>query len=218
MPRPAPGPRRPTRRLRRRAGYTLIETMMALGVLTVGAMGIFALQSAVTRGNMLARQMSSATTLAERWQERLRRDALNWVTPSPVADVGALAGSQYLGQVGAGWFVPAPDAATGESASFDYYGNDTDDELLMRYCTNVRLEWLYPGRAMRADVRVWFARNQSSGTATGDAIANADLFACGQGNPAAGGGGIGDLDELATDRRVRAVYLTTILRYQTGGL
>lgn len=192
---------------RRRAGYTLIEVVMAIGVLTAGAVGIMALQQAATRGNMESRQMTTATQLAQRWIERLRRDGLGWRTGTTVVPVPVtvLSSTTYLQQVPASgaaapFFVPVPPVASGESANFDYYGRDTTVAADMHYCTNVRLEWLYPGRAMRADVRVWWAR-RAGGTSDDDM---ADLAGCAPDI---------DPDTLTTDWRVRSAYASTVLRY-----
>ena len=90
--------RAPSRRrsVRRRAGYTLIEVMMALGVLTAGAVGLMAMTQASTRGNMEAREMTVATQLTQRWMERLRRDAMNWTASSRTLNPLQLANTTYL--------------------------------------------------------------------------------------------------------------------------
>lgn len=195
------------RRHPRIAGYTLIEVMMALAILTAGAVGIMALQQAATRGNMESRQMTTATVLAQRWIERLRRDSLNWTLRSRTHNPGALTGTTYLRTVASPgapilWTVPTPPATGTDSASFDYYGNDTTVGSQMQYCTNIRLEWLYPGRAMRADVRVWWARR---GDGVDRNIARGDeLAGCGAGL---------DPNSLTNDFRARMVYASTVLRY-----
>lgn len=188
-----------------RAGYTLIEVMMALGVLTAGSVAIMGMLQASTRGNMEARQMSTGNQVAQVWIERLRRDALNWTTtplsPTDTAQVAAtVARTTYLRQVPAAgaaapWFVPVP-ATAGEAANFDFYGADVAGTAAPHYCTNVRLEWLFPGQAMRADVRVWWAR-RSSGTAT------TNLSGCQADN----------LDALTANPEVRMVYASTVIRY-----
>ncbi|MGF1466682.1 MAG: prepilin-type N-terminal cleavage/methylation domain-containing protein [Sandaracinaceae bacterium] len=194
--------------LGRRRGYTLIEVLMALAVLTVGAAGILGMHRAATRGNMIAREISTATQLAERWVGRLRRDSLHWTQPATTANPLLLTQTSYLDQVPAPgnaipWFVPAPPGGTGEFANFDYYGRDTATPGEMHYCTNVRLEWIYPGRAMRADVRIWFARRGTGRENIGSDMQN--LAGC------AGGG---DPNGLTNDFRVRAVYTSTVIRYQ----
>lgn len=194
--------------MRARAGYTLIEVLMAIGVLTAGSVAIMAMLQAATRGNMEARQMTTGNQVAQRWVERLRRDALNWTVPSNVASTPLLARTAFLRSVpppgGAPmWFVPTP-TTPGETANFDYYGNDlTAGGGAAYYCTNVRLEWLYPGQAMRADVRVWWVRRD---TGSDDGL-SPGFQNCAPGiNP-------NTLPMPPADYRIRAVYTSTVIRY-----
>ena len=193
-------------RRRSRAGYTLIEAMMALGVLSAVSVAIMGMIQASTRGNMEARQMTTGNQVAQVWVERLRRDGLNWTTtplsPLNVPQVAAtVVTTTYLRQVPAAgapspWFVPAPTMAC-ETANFDFYGADIVGDAAPYYCTNVRLDWLFPGQAMRADVRVWWVRG-SSQTAT------AGLANCAPG---------ANLNELTANPDVRMVYTSTVIRY-----
>ena len=64
----------------RRAGYTLIEVMAAVAVMTVGATGIVMLQGATQHANQDAYEASVALNFANTWIERVKRDALNWRT------------------------------------------------------------------------------------------------------------------------------------------
>jgi prepilin-type N-terminal cleavage/methylation domain-containing protein len=196
----------PRTRKKRRAGYTLIEVMMAMGVLAAGAVAIMAMITASTRGNMEARQMTAGNQIAQRWIERLRRDSLNWTTGSNGVDPTALTRTNYLSEVPdpgalAPWFTPTRVGT--EGATFDYYGRDTDQAGEMYYCTNVRLEWVYPGQAIRADVRVWW-RRMSQGSADNSVL---DLVGCAPGI---------DPDALTGNRNIHAVHTTTVLRYHTS--
>jgi len=199
-------PRRRRSPRRGLAGYTVIEVMMALGVLTAGAVGIMAMTQASTRGNMEAREMTMGTMLAQRWTERLRRDALNWTAARRTIDPTILARTTYLRTVpGPGtapaWFEPVPPAIGTETANFDFYGRDTNVRAEMHYCTNIRLEWLYLGRSMRADVRVWWLRRQ---TGSSTDLSRAALGQCAPGvDPAT----------LTNDWRVRMTYASTIIRW-----
>ncbi len=56
------------RRRRRQTGFTLIELLIALGITTVGVLGLMSLQSVAQRGNRDARNVSEAVGLL---QERL---------------------------------------------------------------------------------------------------------------------------------------------------
>ena len=196
------------RRSRRsRAGYTIIEVMMALGVLTAGSVAILGMIQVTTRGNLEARQMTTANQVAQLWLERLRRDALAWTTtpisPTDPAQVNAtVANTTFLRHAPSPgtpseWFVPEPDLP-GETANFDFYGNDLAPGQTPHYCTNVRFAWVFPGRALRADVRVWWARR------TNDSSTDANLHGCPPGL---------DLNALTNNPDVRMVYASTILRY-----
>jgi type IV pilus assembly protein PilV len=82
---PLRGRRRSARALR---GYTMVEVMMALGVLAVGATGIVAMEKAAVVGNASAKSIATANDLAMRWAERLRVDAMVWNTLQPLSDIG----------------------------------------------------------------------------------------------------------------------------------
>jgi hypothetical protein len=164
---------------------------------------------AATRGNMEARQMTTANQVAQQWIERLRRDSLNWTQGNIVANPVLLQRTTYLQNVAPQgtvppWFVPTP-AIAGETANFDYYGNDLASPTSAgtpTYCTNVRLEWLYPGRVMRADVRVWWMRRLGgSGTAPAGA---ATLVNCAPGvNP----------NTLTGNPLLHMIYASTVIRF-----
>lgn len=193
-----------------REGFTLVEVLMAIAVLTAGALAIFAMQTAATHGNYQARQMTTGTQLAQRWVERLRRDALQWTSSSSVHNPLDLANTTYLSNVPTPgdapvWFVPVPEVGSGEAANFDFYADDTTVATEMRFCSNIRLEWLYPGRAMRADVRVWWQR-QRSGTEI-DSGDGTDLSACATGV---------DPETLTGNFRAQFAYASTVLRYATA--
>ncbi|MBI2898057.1 MAG: prepilin-type N-terminal cleavage/methylation domain-containing protein [Deltaproteobacteria bacterium] len=69
--------------MKRQSGYTLIEVMMALTVLAIGAAGIFALQSVAIRGNSDAQDITAATNVARWWIELIKTDAVQWNFPGP---------------------------------------------------------------------------------------------------------------------------------------
>lgn len=198
----------PTKKRRSRAGYTLIEVLMAIGVLAAGSVAIMAMHQAATRGNMEARQMTTGNQAAQRWIERLRRDALNWTQSNNTANPTLLVRTSYLRSVPSPgtaplWFVPSPPATTGETANFDFYGRDlVSGGGAPYYCSNVRLEWIHPGQSMRADVRVWWVRRFGGSEAL--PTSTAALANCAPGlNP----------NTLTGDRRVRMVYATTVIRF-----
>lgn len=193
-----------------RQGYTIIEAMMAVAILAVGSVGIFAMQQAATRANVEARQMTIATALSRTWTERIRRDALNWTTPGGGP---ALARTSYLRNVPAGagagaWFTPISPVPT-ESFAFDWYGFDTAVAANRHYCTNVRMRWLAINQAIRADVRVWWVRRQGGGrAATGGGDARL-INQC-----AAGGEGVATAN-IGPGRPLKAIFTSTVVRWLT---
>lgn len=198
------------RRTRRGAaqGYTLIEVMMAIGIMTVGAVGIMALQQATIRGNTFARQMSVATEFNRTWVERIRRDAVQW-NAEGLAGVGTTDYLKFVpaaaGTVGP-WFTPNPTPAR-ESFAADWFGQDTRATGQMFYCTNLRLRWVIGQEAIRADVRTWWRRTtQSSSTEYSDQ----GLFP---------GCGVGSENDITAElnrtptSRLHAVYSSFLVRW-----
>ncbi|MGE5220651.1 MAG: type IV pilus modification PilV family protein [Chloroflexota bacterium] len=55
------------------AGFTLIETFIAIVLLTVGLLGTAALTTGVVRGNLASKNMTSATAIAQSCFEENRR-------------------------------------------------------------------------------------------------------------------------------------------------
>jgi type IV pilus modification protein PilV len=161
---------------RRKQGFTLVEVMVSIGVMTIGAMSVLAMQQQLTRANMHARELTTATQIAQNWIERLKMDALAWNT------VGDLTQTQYLQAVPApgtlGTFGPfTPRTATNGTASelysgaFDFYGDALDPTAGtpagLHYCASYRLSWIYANqRAMRADVRVFWPRQEAAALVT----------------------------------------------------
>ncbi len=168
-------------------GFTLIEVMVAVTVVTFGALGIFSLGNATIKGNAFAREMTIATDVTRSWVERVRADALLWRTAGP----GGLAFTTYLNNappvaaVGAPseWLAPTPPEGVVESFAYDYHGFPTAIADNMRYCTHLRYEWVFPGEALRVSVRTYWHRTSRG---VDDAISNRALFPnCGRGAEAA---------------------------------
>lgn len=66
-----------------RRGFTLIELMVALVILSIGLFAIIHLQVVAVRGNEYAQERFDATQLAQEVAEELRTCALNWLdTPA----------------------------------------------------------------------------------------------------------------------------------------
>ncbi len=162
-------------------GYTLIEIMMALVVLAIGATGIFSLQAVAVHANDHARDTTEATTVARWWMEQLRRDALLWdgVQSCP-ASMGT---TQYLGlagcaQIVGAWFTPAMPLTEGGGAQ-EPMGRELEvlpaGDPQGRYCAQLRLSPLRVNRLIRAEVRVWWRRAGSDRTLWPDCGAGTEL-------------------------------------------
>jgi type IV pilus assembly protein PilV len=188
-----------------RQGYSLVEVMMAVAVMTIGATGILAMQQAATRGNLEARQLTTATIVVETWLERLKREAsLYWTTQVPaVASLPSRALNLRQAVVGvAPWFSPSPAVGSTESYAFDFWGRDTTINANQTYCAQARMQWVYVGSTMRADVRVWWHRRGSGDVTQHDARVYRTPL-CGAGSE----------DAMTGDPRLKFVYGSTLLRW-----
>lgn len=193
-------------RLRRRSrasgGYTLVEVLAALAVLGAGLLGIVAMQGAAVGANQRAHEITMATAIARRWQDRLRRDSYQWNFPSQANPVSNLNNTWYLSPLltlqNTPWTQPTPPSGVTlpEHSAFDYFGNDvppTSDDAY--YCVHLRLAMLVPNQLARAEIRVWWYRQGGQRPA---AYAN-----CGQ----------AALTTMGNDTtNVRWVYMTQLLQ------
>lgn len=175
----------------RRQGFTLVEVMVSLGVMTIGAMSLIAMQQQATRANVRARDVTMATQIAQNVIERLKIDGVAWttVTPGSTAD---LQNTRILRQIAGatpGSFMALPlltETLAGDTRvlgnGFNYAGEDVDltnasaaVQATVRYCAGIRLTWVYMSRrAMRTDVRVWWSKEAPSRTITSDFVGCAD--------------------------------------------
>lgn len=150
------------------AGFTLVEVMIAIGIMTVGSLGILSMHQAVSNANRSAQEMNTALAITERWIERIERDSLSWTEQGVTST--SLSGTNYLstiaGSVGAtDWFRPA--VVGEEHYAANYFGADVTDTSEIKYCTNLRLHWIRQGSSVRVDVRTfWYRAGYLPGGAT----------------------------------------------------
>jgi prepilin-type N-terminal cleavage/methylation domain-containing protein len=190
-------PRLRSRAARARArGFTLIEVMMSLTVLMIGVMGVVALERATIVTNVDARQMTTGTSIARLWLERLQSDATLWNHPSAVRIDSDLADTYFLKSFGTGWFLPTAVVGSSKySYAFDINGQDLDPTAAPPdstvYCANVRLTTIATDplcvsggcvgttpALLRAEVRVYWKKSRT---------AFADTEPCSGATPAGGG-------------------------------
>ncbi|MBI5537205.1 MAG: hypothetical protein HY898_31075 [Deltaproteobacteria bacterium] len=150
----------------RSRGTTIIEVMMALAMMAIGASGIIAMQKLTIVSNRDAKNLEVASEIARTWIERLRGDAMLWNHPSPLlatsdleTDTVWLAGHVQVPGT-ADWFRP-----TNQSANIygvhDALGRDDPTAMASAngpFCVNVRLTWIRPNVSIRAEVRVYWLR------------------------------------------------------------
>ena len=149
-------------RKREQAAFTLVEVMIAIGIMTVGSLGVLAMHQAVSGANRTAHEMNTALAVTERWIERIDRDSLSW-TAQGVNSTELTNETAYLKQIagqvsGTAWFRPAPPAAMDEYYAADYFGIDTNVDDDIKYCTNLRVSWVRQGSSARVDIRTFWLR------------------------------------------------------------
>jgi prepilin-type N-terminal cleavage/methylation domain-containing protein len=169
----------------RRRGYTIVEIMMALAVLAIGAMGVVALQKFAVLGSLNARGIASASTVADSWIDLAQDEAVAWNSNvnTDIADM-PIVSAALANTTGKRWInIPA---IAGETDPFvgggtPLYGDvGTPGAPLYFFCSQMRATWLgapdsatatastnnaLPSDVIRIEVRTWYAK---SGRALGD--------------------------------------------------
>lgn len=198
---------------RARSAFTLVEVMIAIGIMTVGSLGILAMHQAVSGANRAAHEMNTAIAITEKWMERIDRDALAWTTEG--INTTELNSTAYLSQLAGSlaptdWFNPA--TTDPESYAFDYFGRDDPDFSDVKYCVNLRMSWLRQGSSARVDVRTfWYREGYMPGGAShpkwvaGSAFRTADCDAA-----------TADSWDLGEAPNVNVVFASTVVRWLGG--
>lgn len=79
-------------KLRSQTGFTLIELLVTMVILTIGLLGTAGLTTGIIRGNFFAKNITSATAIAETQLEAVQREGYARVTttlfPSSAQTVG----------------------------------------------------------------------------------------------------------------------------------
>ena len=134
--------------MRRSRGYTVIEVMMALAILAVGATGVIALQKVALIGNSNARIGDGARQVASTWADRLKIDAMQWNDPLGIPDIGetrwlASAGTyDTVNPPGPGQWILAPEVPGWSSPVADIHGSDValgDTTTNGVFCTHLQM-------------------------------------------------------------------------------
>jgi prepilin-type N-terminal cleavage/methylation domain-containing protein len=162
--------------MKRARGYTVVEVMMALAILAIGATGVIALQKVALIGNTNARIGDAARQIASTWTERLKSDALQWNDPLGIPDIGETrwlgASTNWGGQTPPPWIL-APEVPGWSSPVADIHGVDVPAGPAVTqgvFCTHLQLARVVPKPlslgggvttriALRALVRVIWRRD-----------------------------------------------------------
>lgn len=155
---------------RRQRGFTVLEIMISLFVMTVGLVALYSLQVVAISGNVVAQEFTQATQLAERWVETLRRDAVTW-TNEATRPARIDSSDDWKDALG-------PFLVNRDMLDDDNY--DVSVALDPRYCIKYRVQSVPSGelnpRLLRADVRVLWPRRDAgldSFVACNDVLMNA---------------------------------------------
>jgi prepilin-type N-terminal cleavage/methylation domain-containing protein len=162
----------------RPSGYTAVEVLMAITVMSIGAAAVMSMQKASMQGNLDARKTDVANAIARTWVERIKRDAMEWTAPGPTTgttpNLSSTAAIIQYGITNSGkWFLPNQYLALAGtpplSPGFDILGRDliAGDLGTALFCANARLVWLVINEMARVDVRVLWARGIANSPPTG---------------------------------------------------
>ena len=107
-------------------GYTIVELMMSLAVMTIGVTGVISMKKVTISSNQHAKNLNIATHIAQAWQEQLAADAVLW-------NRGPSSGSRDIGTDPTWlrfvetnenqWFQPTYDPNRDFGGGFDALGN-----------------------------------------------------------------------------------------------
>lgn len=199
---------------RTQSGFTLVEVMISIGIMTVGSLGILAMHQGVTYANRSAHEMNTALAIAEGWVQRIERDSLFWTRRGPASAELSNDTAYLRGLAGTttttGWFTPAP-ADPDESFGFNHFGNDVVGGI-PKYCTNLRASWLRQGSSARVDIRVfWYREGQMAGNAAHPDWVDSDDFRTANCNAASADGW--GLDAAPLPPNVDVIFASTVVTW-----
>lgn len=184
--------------------------MIAIGIMTVGSLGILSMHQAVSGANRAANEMNTALAITDRWIERIDRDSILWSEQG--INSGALNSTAYLSELAGsleptGWFNPG--TTDPEAYAFDYFGDDDPDFSDVKYCVNLNMSWLRQGSSARVDIRTfWFRDGYVAGGATHPDWVDGTDFRGADCDAAAA-----DAWNLGTAPNVNVIFASTVVRW-----
>lgn len=195
--------RRTARRLAR--GYTIVELMMSLTVLAIGASGVIAMQKVTLSTNRHAKNLSIATRVAQAWADQLTADAALWTPGLAPRDATTWLDEADPDDI-TEWFIPEYSSTRDFGPEFDALGNPVDpadSAGIAHFCTHLRFAFMHSettpavgNGAIRAQVRIFWRRDDGTADPPGGA------------SPCA----IDDAEFIDGQDQLHVVYLTTAVR------
>lgn len=154
-------------------GFTVVELMMSLAILTVGISGIIAMQRVTAYSNLHSKSVATATQIANAWQDQLLVDGSVWTTATGLAPVAALNSTTWLinANTTSGWLRPAYSPGRLFGAGFDALGNPVTEANIAQaqFCVHLLLVPVVAltgansqNATLRVTVRVVWPRAQTS--------------------------------------------------------
>lgn len=154
-------------------GFTVLEVLIGVLLMTVGLLAVFAMQITAIETNRASYDLRAATELAETTLERIQRDSLMWGQSGDPGDWGAGAwlNSAMGTTVTDTWaFPPRPAGITGgRQPTWNDLGLAQDDAARWndyrgrnsKYCVNYLADWLRGPTFARVTVMVRWPRNRA---------------------------------------------------------
>lgn len=194
-------------------GYTVVELMMALAVLTIGLGGVIAMQKVTVVANWNAKNLAIATHIAQSWLDEIQADSAQWNGTNDFNETDWLVNVGGEDTPAAAWFRPVYSETRKFGAGFDALGSPvTTQELATRahFCSDLRLTWLGSQTGMkqgaglvRVEARVYWLRDGITGLA--DSVPTSVCALTPQ-----------EMDDPANQALFHIIYLSTAVREHVG--
>jgi hypothetical protein len=153
-------------------GFTVLEVLIGVLLMTVGLLAVFAMQITAIETNRASYDLRAATELAETTLERIERDSLMWGQSGDPGDYGG--GAWLNGAMGTTvtdtWAFPPRPAGVigGRQPTWNDMGLAQDDAARWndyrgrnsKFCVNYLADWLRGPTFVRVTVMVRWPRNR----------------------------------------------------------
>ncbi|HTJ83331.1 MAG TPA: hypothetical protein VL400_16545, partial [Polyangiaceae bacterium] len=151
---------RARRRLRaERAGYTIVEIMIALGVLAIGGSAIIAMQRVSVMGTISAQNLVNASTIASGYASRVEAEgASTWTVNNSTGLAGTIFNRGMTTQDT--WIDADPNGTGTDESMVDLRGRAATGTNVA-YCSFVRISKLADD-TVRVDVRTLYSKQGNS--------------------------------------------------------